>query len=361
LAFLLAAGSPGDGHGTSNSRRAPTQAAPSTALSATRAFWFTQRMAHDDADTTRTAEDRGPIFAIVNPASGNGSTARYWPRARATFAEAGLVMEEALTEGPGHATTLALAAGDQGYRIVLCVGGDGTTNEVANGLLQLPTLARPALATLPRGTGGDLAKSLDMAPGAAEAAARLVRGRERAMDVASCTYRGLDGTNTRRFFLNIADVGIGGYVAERVNRSSKAFGGFASFLWATLAVFATMRKPELTLTIDGKERYRGPATSMAVCNGPRFGGGMLMAPGALVDDGVLDVVVIGDITKADLALNLPKLYRGTHLTHPKVETYPGREIVIESGAPAPLEIDGEHPGTTPFHVWVEPTALRMIV
>ena len=302
-----------------------------------------------------------PVFAIVNPASDNGSTARFWPRARATLREAGFEVEEVLTEGPGHATALALAAGEQGHRVVLYVGGDGTANEVANGLLKLPTLARPALASLPRGTGGDLAKSLGMAPGAGAAVARLTRGRERTIDVASCTYTGLDGTHTRRFFLNIADAGIGGYVAERVNRSSKAFGGFASFLWATLSVFATMRKPELTLTIDGQVRFAGPATSMAVCNGPRFGGGMLMAPDARPDDGVLDIVVIGDISKGDLALNLPRLYRGTHLTHPKVEAFRGREVVIEAAAPAPLEVDGEHPGTTPFHVWVEPAALRMIV
>lgn len=318
-------------------------------------------MMDETAHTTGVPEDRRPVFAIVNPASDNGSTARFWPRAKATLIDAGFDVKAVLTEGPGHATALARAAGEQGHRTVLYVGGDGTANEVANGLLELPTLARPALAALPRGTGGDLAKSLGISLGAAAAAARLARGRERIIDVASCAYTGLDGTHTRRFFLNIADAGIGGYVAERVNRSSKAFGGFASFLWATLAVFATMCKPGLILTIDGQVRFTGPATSIAVCNGSRFGGGMLMAPDARPDDGVLDVVVIGDISRGDLALNLPRLYRGTHLAHPKVEAFRGCEVMIEAAVPAPLEIDGEHPGTTPFHVWIEPAALRMIV
>jgi diacylglycerol kinase family enzyme len=113
--------------------------------------------------------------------------------------------------------------------------------------------------------------------------------------------------------------------------------------------------------IDGDRVFSGPATTVAVCNGPRFGGGMLMAPDALPDDALLDVVVIGDVTKTDLALNLPRLYRGTHLSHPKVQAFRGREVKVASEASVPLEIDGEHPGTTPFHVWIEPCALRVVV
>ncbi len=300
-------------------------------------------------------------MVIVNPASDNGATARSWVRARKTLAASGIAFTERMTEGPGHAEALAAAAGEEGYAVVLYVGGDGTANEVANGLMRLPTLARPLLAALPQGTGGDLAKSLGLEAGADEAVARLLGGRVRTIDVAASRYVGLDGRHTSRFFLNIADAGIGGYVAERVNRSSKALGGFASFLGATLAVFATMQKPVLDVLVDGAVWFQGPATSLAVCNGPRFGGGMLMAPDAVPDDGVLDVVVIGDISKADLALNLPRLYRGTHLRHPKVHTTQAREVRVESVPDAPLEIDGEHPGTTPFHVWVEPAALRLLV
>ncbi len=301
------------------------------------------------------------VFVIVNPASDNGATARFWPRARRALVDAGLSFAEVSTEGPGHATSLAEKAGEEGYPIVLYVGGDGTANEVANGILRLPTLARPALAALPRGTGGDFPKTMGMAQGPAAAVSRLERGEERTIDVAAATFNGLDGMPVRRWFVNIADAGIGGYVAERVNRTSKAFGGFASFLWATLATFSAMRKPDMRVSIDGTVVFLGPATSAAVCNGPRFGGGMLMAPGARPDDGILDVVVIGDISRSDLALNLPRLYRGTHLSHPKVSAFTGREVLVETPDPVPLEIDGEHPGTTPFHVWVEPGALRVVV
>jgi len=275
---------------------------------------------------------------VVNPAADNGATARYWPKARAELHAAGLSFESALTEGPGHAAALARAAGEAGYDAVLYVGGDGTANEVTNGLMNLPTLARPALAALPRGTGGDFPKSLGLAPGAAAAARRLLAGRERTVDLALARFTGLDGAPARRYFLNIGDVGIGGFVAERVNRTSK-----------------------MTLTVDATRRFAGPATSIAVANGPRFGGGMLMAPGAQPDDGLLDVVVIGDITKVDLALTIHKLYRGTHLSHPKVSVHRGREVLIDTPVPVPLELDGEHPGHSPLHVWVEPAALRVVV
>lgn len=300
-------------------------------------------------------------LAIVNPASDNGATARFWPKGRRALENAGLPMEAVMTEGPGHATALARRAGGDGFEVVLYVGGDGTANEVANGLMEVPAGTRPALAALPRGTGGDFPTSLAMATGTEAAAARLLAGRERVIDVAASNYTALDGTQTRRYFLNIADAGIGGYVAERVNRSTKAFGGFASFLYATLAAFWTLDKPDATVAVDGVIVYRGPATSVAVCNGSRFGGGMLMAPEAQPDDGLLDVVVIGDIGKLDLAFNLPRLYRGTHLSHRKVHAFRGKEARIDTRVPAPLEIDGEHPGTTPFHVWIEPGALRVVV
>lgn len=301
------------------------------------------------------------VIAIVNPASDNGATARFWPKGRRVLEDAGVRLESATTEGPGHATALARRAGGDGFDVVLYVGGDGTANEVANGLMEVPAAVRPALAALPRGTGGDFPTSLAMTPGPEAAAARLLGGRERLIDLAASSFTGLDGIQNRRYFLNIADAGIGGYVAERVNRSTKALGGLVSFLYATLATFWTLDKPYVTVAVDGETVHQGRVTSVAVCNGSRFGGGMLMAPRASPDDGVLDIVIIGDIGRADLALNLPRLYRGTHLSHRKVHSFRGREVHVDTSGPVPLEIDGEHPGMTPFHVWIEPGVLRVVV
>jgi diacylglycerol kinase (ATP) len=301
------------------------------------------------------------LVVLVNPASNNGSTARVWPRARKVLTDVGLDFTEFLTTRPGHATELARNAAEQGCRVILYVGGDGTANEVANGIMQLPADDRPALAALPRGTGGDFPKGLGLAPGPEAAAERIVRGKTRRLDIVGSTFVGLDGQPARRYYLNIADAGMGGGVSERVNRSSKRFGGFASFLWSTLASLATYRNPWLEVIVDGATRHSGKALTAVAANGPRFGGGMMMAPHALQDDGLLDVVVIGDISKPDLLRSLPLLYRGTHLSHPLVRMYRGHDVVVESPEVVPLEIDGEYPGVSPFHAWIEPLALQLIV
>jgi diacylglycerol kinase (ATP) len=301
------------------------------------------------------------LVVLVNPASNNGSTARAWPDMRRILSNAGLEFAEFLTTHPLHATELARDAAEQGCRVILYVGGDGTANEVANGIMQVPGAQRPALAALPRGTGGDFPKGLGLTPGPQAAAERILRGQTREVDVVASTFVGLNGQAEPRYYLNIADAGIGGGVSERVNRSSKRFGGFASFLWSTLASVATYRNPKLEVVVDGVTRHSGKAATAVVANGPRFGGGMMMAPRALQDDGLLDVIVIGDISKPDLLYSLPRLYKGTHLSHPLVRMYRGRDVVVESPEAVPLEIDGEYPGVSPFHAWIEPLALRVMV
>src|SRR5680860_908117 len=301
------------------------------------------------------------ILVIVNPASDGGATARFWPRARKHVHAASLEFQEVYTEGPGHARALARQAGELGTKVIMYVGGDGTANEVINGMMDVPTSARPVLACLPRGTGADLPKSLGLAGGPQAALRRILVRREKLIDLAAGHFLSLDGTEERRFFVNIADAGIGGYVAERVNRSSKRLGGFLSFLGSTLTTFWDFQKPYLRVSVDGQEVHSGPTTSVAIANGSRFGGGMLMAPEALLDDALLDIVIIKDLSKGELVLNLPRLYRGTHLSHPKVDFHQGREVEVTCDKSVPLDIDGEHPGTTPFHVWIEPSAVRVLV
>lgn len=300
-----------------------------------------------------------PILAIVNPASDNGRTARFWPRARTALLEGGVSLEETQTQGPGHATALAKAAGEAGFRTVLFVGGDGTMNEVANGLLALPSEARPTLAALPRGTGADLPRGLGLDPSVRAALERLRHPRPLAIDVALTRFQGLDGRPTERAFVNLADAGLGGAVVERVNRRSKAFGGFASFLVAILQGFWAYQKPELEVLVDDLPCHQGLTTSVVVANGRYFAGGMRMAPHASFTDGRLDVVIIGDVTKRDLLVSLPRVYRGRHLDHPCISSFRGSRVLIRGRAP--LELDGDHPGWSPFEVRVEPAALKILV
>jgi YegS/Rv2252/BmrU family lipid kinase len=301
------------------------------------------------------------LFVIVNPASANGSTARFWPRAEAELRAAGLSFDWAATEGPLHATALALHAAQQGYARVMYVGGDGTANEVANGLLAAPVIARPALAALPRGTGGDLPRALGLSRGVEAAIERLKRSRSRTIDVAATTFVGLDGAETRRYFVNVADAGLGGVVAERVNRGNKALGGTISFLWAIIAGFFEFTNIPMTITVDGEVRHEGPVATAIVANGRFFGGGVKVAPFAHIDDGLLDLIIVGDISKRDLLLNVPGMYNGRYVEHPKASVMTGREVLIEGDEPILLDLDGEHPGRGPFHVWVEPGGLSVLV
>ena len=153
---------------------------------------------------------------------------------------------------------------------------------------------------------------------------------------------------------------MSGAIAQRANDTSKALGAKASYLWATFAVFAGWSAVETRLTVDGETRS-GRMFDVVVANGRFFGGGMKMCPDALPGDGLLDVVTIGDVTKRDLVLTMPKIYRGTHLPHPKAEALRGRVVTVETDEPVPVELDGEQPGTTPARFEVLPGALRLRV
>ena len=153
---------------------------------------------------------------------------------------------------------------------------------------------------------------------------------------------------------------MSGAIAQRANETTKALGGKASYLWATLAVFARWRSGEIRVTV-GDETRTGRMHDVVVANGRYFGGGMMMCPEAEPDDGLFDVLLIGDLTKRDLMLTLPKTYRGKHLPHPKAELLRGAIVTVDADVPLPIELDGEQPGTTPARFEIVPRALRVRV
>jgi diacylglycerol kinase (ATP) len=299
------------------------------------------------------------VVFVVNPASANGSTRRRWPEIAHRAAELGLTGETYLSERQGHARELARRAAEEGARLVVAVGGDGTVNEVVNGLLEVEG-DRPELAVIPRGTGTDFVRHFRIPTkleGAVEAA---VSGGLRTIDAGRITYRSWSGDDVGAWFVNSASAGMSGAVAQRANSSSKALGGKASFLYATLAVFARWHASEMEVEVDD-ERRSGLMYDVIVANCRYLGGGMAMTPDAEPDDGLLDVLLIGDISRRDLAVTLPKVYRGTHLPHPKAEALRGRRVAVRAPTPLPVELDGEQPGTTPATFEIVPAALRLRV
>jgi diacylglycerol kinase family enzyme len=217
---------------------------------------------------------------------------------------------------------MAERAARDGAVLIVAVGGDGTVHEAVNGILAAGAGQAVDLAVIPRGTGADFVRTFGI-PATVEGAAAVAR-------------------------------------AQRANATSKALGGRISFLWATLAVFARWRNSEVRVEVDA-ERREARMLDVIVANCGYLAGGMYMCPGASPDDGLFDVLLIGDITKRDLVATLPKIYRGTHLPHPKAELLRGRSVSVDADTPVPIELDGEQPGTTPVRFEMVPGALRLRV
>jgi YegS/Rv2252/BmrU family lipid kinase len=304
------------------------------------------------------AEREKRCVFLVNPASANGSTGRRWPQIAREAAAAGLEGDTLFSERPGHLGELARTAALDGADLLVVVGGDGSVNEVSGGLTGLSQA--PELAIIPRGTGRDFIRTFGIPHDVVAAVHVALEGDVRTIDLGRVGYRGWDGRDTDAVFANVASAGMSGAVAQRANETTKMLGGKASYLWATFAVFAGWSAVETRLVVDGETRV-GRMFDVIVANGRFFGGGMKMCPDALPDDGLFDVVTIGDVTKRDLVVTMPKIYRGTHLPHPKAEALRGRVVTIETDEPVPVELDGEQPGTTPARFEVLPGALRLRV
>jgi diacylglycerol kinase (ATP) len=260
------------------------------------------------------------------------------------------------SERAGHLTELARAAVDGGATLVVAVGGDGTLNEVVNGIATRDV----ELATIPLGTGMDFGRTYDL-PRKFDGAVRAVLdGVPRTIDAGRVRYRAWDGTERERWFANVGSVGMSGAVAQRANGMSKALGGRVTFFYALTRVFLEWENTEVTVTFDDGER-RGKLHDVIVANGVWHGGGMMLAPDARPDDGLLDVVLIGDVSKLDFVTTAPKLYKGKHLGHPKVEALRTARVSVDSPEHLPIELDGEQVGTTPASFEVVPGALRVRV
>jgi YegS/Rv2252/BmrU family lipid kinase len=211
---------------------------------------------------------------------------------------------------------------------------------------------------IPRGTGWDFVRTYGIPRRLEDAVAAARDGTARPIDLGRARYRAWDGTEGEAYFANIASAGMSGAIAKRANETSKALGGKASYLWATLAVFARWRSGEVRVTVDAEQRV-GRMHDIVVANGRYFAGGMMICPEAEPDDGLFDVLLIGEVTKRDLLLTLPKTYRGRHLPHPKAELLRGASVEVDADEPLPIELDGEQPGTTPVRFEIVPQALRL--
>ena len=297
---------------------------------------------------------------IVNPVAANGAVGKNWPRMRDFLQAEGARFDAVFTEEPGHATQLARQALDDGYRTIVAVGGDGTVNEVINGLVEQGSVdPEVALGIISCGTGADFARVLDIPRDHMEACRRLLRFETRPIDLGRITCL-REGREVERYFINAAGLGFDGEVAEVVNRFPKVLGGTITYLTCLLIGLVTYRNKNVELSFDGQP-VKGRLNSVVVCNGCYFGGGMFIAPGASLDDGLFYVVILGNLNKLEVVVNLPRLYKGTHLTHPKVSHFSAREVHVEARERMFLQAEGELIGEAPATFRVIPRALKVLV
>jgi diacylglycerol kinase (ATP) len=301
----------------------------------------------------------GVVF-VVNPASANGSTGRRWPEIARRAAASGLEGDTLISTRAGEIADLTAQAARDGARLVVAVGGDGTVFEAVNGLMRAGAGNEVELAILPRGTGKDFMRTFAI-PGKLDRALEIAKdGAVRTIDVGHARYLAWDGTEAEAWFANFGGAGISGAIARHADSASKALGGRVAFFRSTVSVFMRWKPSQMTVRVDGEERS-GRMLEVLATNGAYAAGGMRVTPDASPDDGLLDVLLIGDVNKADFVRTLPKMYRGTHIRHPKVEVLRGATVEIEAEETLPVALDGEQPGTTPITFDVVPKALRLRV
>jgi len=315
-----------------------------------------RRRPEEDAPI-RSARPVDAVF-LVNPASGNGVTGRRWPELARRAAALGLAGETHFSERPGHLIELAAQSAENGASLVVAVGGDGTLSEVVNGLMRAGR--KPELATIPLGTGMDFVRTYSIPTRFEDAVRVALAGRTRRIDVGRVAYRTWAGESAERYVANVGSVGMSAAVAQRANGMSKALGGRTTFFYALVRVFLEWQNTVVDVELDGEKRS-GRMHDVVVANGRYHGGAMKLAPEAEPDDGLFDVLLIGDVNKLDFVTTAPKLYRGTHLAHPKVDLVRARTVAVDAPERLPIELDGEQVGTTPARFEIVPGALRVRV
>jgi YegS/Rv2252/BmrU family lipid kinase len=303
-------------------------------------------------------------LVVVNPMSAGGRTGRQWAEIREALTAAGVAFDYRLTSAPTEATEFTRAALRTGCERVVAVGGDGTLNEVVNGFFDGTTHDRIApsavLGLIPSGTGGDFRRSVGIPVAPASGAALLARGDVRTCDVGRIDFANDAGGPRVHHFINIADCGIGGDVAMRVNRSRKVAGGKVTFLLASVAALLRFRNRLVRIEVDGKA-VEQRVQNVVVANGRYFGGSMLVAPDADVADGLLDVIILGDIPRRRAIMDMRHVYDGTHIGRPWVTVLRTERVSVTPLEDDPLlfDIEGEQVGQAPATLTCLPAAIRL--
>jgi diacylglycerol kinase (ATP) len=297
---------------------------------------------------------------IVNPRSGGGLSQRRWAALLGPLTDGLGPVDVRFTEAKGDGRRIAREEATAGRVLIVAMGGDGTISEVADGILDAGGTSE--LGIIPRGTGGDFRRSLELDEDLCQAARRIRETPARLIDAGRVSFVGDDGSPAERHFVNIVSFGFSSDVARQANASSKRLGGRVAFLSATVRSLVSYDNVDVVLSMDDQPERRMSVLLAAVGNGRFFGGGMKICPEALLDDGLFDLVTVGDLGRVGVMANIHRIYSGHHLTMKEVQGTRLRRLKVapaDSTTKIPLEVDGETPGHLPASFELLPGALRV--
>lgn len=307
------------------------------------------------------------IELLVNPAAGGGRAGRLLGDFTRELAAHGFSATVHRTAGRAALVDLARTLVREGAPLVGVMGGDGTFHDAVGALLgadgEMLDASRTTFAAIPAGTGGDLAaRTLGIPKEPAAIAAWMARAKPTPFDLGRLSYTTNDGAPAVTLFTNIASCGMSGRVDELVATGPKWITGKAAYFVASTRALVGWKHKGVRVEVDGKTLYEGKILTAAVANGRAFGGGMMVAPTADPGDGLLDVVILGDLPLVELATVSRTLYDGTHVGSKNVHVGRGRTVTIEGtdGSPVLLDVDGETPGRLPGTFSVLPGAVSLL-
>jgi diacylglycerol kinase (ATP) len=300
-------------------------------------------------------------LVIVNPNAGNSKGRKDWHLISDFMKKARLSFTVKFTEAKGHAVKLTQEAIREGCRNIIVVGGDGTLNEIVNGIFTCRACPSTdiSLAMIPVGTGNDWGRMFGIPLDYEKAAEIISEGKMMLHDIGVMTYH--QGEEIRkRYFINIAGLGFESVVVRRTNyQKERGYSGKAIYFYNLLISLLTYKNTRAEIIVDG-ENNSAEVFSINVGNGKYCGGGMRQTPDALPDDGLLDVTVINGIGKIEIILSLKMLYDGTILSHPKIDAYKCKNLKVNSDSVLWAEADGESLGHTPAEFSILPSRINIV-
>ncbi|MCE5346282.1 MAG: diacylglycerol kinase family lipid kinase [Bacteroidales bacterium] len=305
--------------------------------------------------------DRNEWLVIVNPNAGNGEGKKNWKKISELLKKEDLPFIAEFTEKRGHAIVLTLDGITAGFRKIITVGGDGTLNEVVNGVFlnkECPT-RDISLALIPIGTGNDWSRMFGI-PRDYEKAIKIIHDNKLMLhDIGLISF--FEGSEKKnRFFINIAGLGFESVVIKRTNtHKEKGWSGKGIYFYNLLMCLLSYKTTRAQIIIDG-EKINADIFSINIGNGKYCGGGMRQTPNALPDDGLLDVTIIKGIGKIEIIRNLKILYDGSILSHPKIDGYRCKSLKIGSDSLIYAEADGELLGHTPMEFSIIPASVNIV-